>query len=322
MKVYSSNFNWESFMTDVVICKYFWGEYEKMQRYRIFGEKQVEIVIEMGLGSCLSEWIPIAKQMGKNYGVMVYERAGVNQSPVSKRGRTPYNIAEELYALLGEVDHQEKIILLAHSQGGLYAQQFCRRYPELVKGLVLLDPLSAKDNVFREKLSEKEYKKSGVDKSQNFRIMRTLARFKLGAISKKLLKNAPPFYYYKKYAPEEIKDILDCADSPVHASTALEEYVCAHKPEEIKGLLEAADFPDIPLILITHSSELAIEENMIFGSNSREFAEKIEWMWQEIMKEYLIYSKRSQWIQAKKSTHYIHLQEPDFIIDVLNGMHS
>ncbi|MDO5521606.1 MAG: alpha/beta hydrolase [bacterium] len=289
-----------------------------MQNYRIFGKNKVEIVIEMGLGSCLSEWLPIAKQLGEEYGVMVYERAGVNKSSIPEERRTPHNIAVELYNLLKQVEHREKIILLAHSQGGLYAQQFCRLYPDLVKGIILLDPLSAKDYVFKEKLTKKEYRKSGVDKSQIFRIMRTFAKLRLGGLTKKLLRNAPPFYYYNEYSPKEIKEILDCADSPVHASTVLEEYICAHEPEQIKGLLEKNNFPDIPLILITHSSDMAIEENMKFGGNSRAFAEKIERMWQGIMKEYLAYSNNSKWIQAKKSTHYIHLQEPDLIKTALN----
>ncbi|WP_167958806.1 alpha/beta fold hydrolase [Anaerosporobacter faecicola] len=193
---------------------------------------------------------------------MVYERSGINKSSISKEKRTPHNIAVELYSLLDQVKHQEKIILFAHSQGGLCALQFCRLYPNLVKGIILLDPLAAKDYEFKDRLTKKEYAKSGVDKSQNFNIMKTLAKLKLGWITKKLLKNAPPFYYYKEYSKEETKDILSCVDSPVHAATVLEEYIYAHDLEEIKGLLEKSDFPDIPLVLITHSYELAIEENM------------------------------------------------------------
>ena len=78
------------------------------------------------------------------------------------------------------------------------------------------------------------------------------------------------------------------------------------------------DYPDIPIILVTHSSEEAIKENMEFGSNSRPFAVRIEQLWQEIMKDYLGYSERARCIQAKKSTHYIHLTEPEIIIESVN----
>lgn len=288
-----------------------------MHNYKVVGEKPVDIIIEMGLGSCISEWIPMTELLKENHGVLLYERAGINKSDASIDERTPHNIAIELFQLLKKINHSEKVIIIAHSQGGLYAQQFCRLYSYMVKGLILIDPLSARDNTFKESLSKKEYKKSGVDKSGNFKIMKILSKLRLGFISKMILKNAPPLYYCSYYSQEQINEILSCADNVLHASTALEEYTRAHDPKNLNELVIKNGFPDIPLILITHSSELAIEENIKFGGNSREFAMKIESIWQEIMKDYLGYSKKSQWIQATKSTHYIHLQEPKLIVDAL-----
>ena len=57
---------------------------------------------------------------------------------------------------------------------------------------------------------------------------------------------------------------------------------------------------------------------MEFGRTSRPFAVKIEELWQEIMKDYLGYSKRSLWIHAKKGSHYIHLTEPEIIVESVN----
>ena len=66
----------------------------------------------------------------------------------------------------------------------------------------------------------------------------------------------------------------------------------------------------------------AIKENMEFGGNSRPIATRIEQLWQEIMKEYLGYSKRAIWIQAKRSTHYIHLTDPELIIESVNTLNN
>ena len=44
----------------------------------------------------------------------------------------------------------------------------------------------------------------------------------------------------------------------------------------------------------------------------------VEELWQEIMKDYLGYSKRSLWIHAKKGSHYIHLTEPEIIVESVN----
>ena len=56
---------------------------------------------------------------------------------------------------------------------------------------------------------------------------------------------------------------------------------------------------------------------MKFGNNTREFAKKVEDMWQDIMKEYLSFSDKSLWLRAEKSTHYIHLMEPETVIEAV-----
>ena len=60
----------------------------------------------------------------------------------------------------------------------------------------------------------------------------------------------------------------------------------AHKKENLSQFLVEKQISSVPIHLITHSSELAIEESMYFGRNTKEFAEKIEVMWQDIMKRY------------------------------------
>ena len=119
-----------------------------MNNYKIFGSKIVDLVIEMGLGACIAEWESLAGELGKDHGVLVYERAGINHSDKSDKERTPTNIAKELMDLLDEVPHDEKIVIIGHSQGGLYASEFCGIFPEIVKGLILLNPLSTEDNRF------------------------------------------------------------------------------------------------------------------------------------------------------------------------------
>ena len=61
--------------------------------YKIFGSKIVDIVIEMGLGACIAEWETLARELGEDHGVLVYERAGINHSGKSDKERTPTNIA-------------------------------------------------------------------------------------------------------------------------------------------------------------------------------------------------------------------------------------
>ena len=290
-----------------------------MNNYTIFGSKTVDVVIEMGLGACIAEWESLARELGKNHGVLVYERAGINHSDKSDKERTPTNIAEELKRLIDEIPHEKKIVIIGHSQGGMYASEFCGIYPEIVKGLILLDPLSIEDNRFKMELTARELKKSGADKSKNFIILEILARLGLKGVVKKVMSQAPPFYY-AVFSEEQKEDILNSLVNITHLNTCREEYRLAHDDEALRNMVSKNEFPDIPIILVTHSSEEAIRENMEFGRNSRSFAVRIEQLWQEIMKVYLDYSERAIWMQAKKSTHYIHLTEPELIIESVNNL--
>lgn len=292
-----------------------------MNNYTIFGSKTVDIVIEMGLGACIAEWESLARELGKNHGVLVYERAGINHSDKSDKERTPTNIAEELKRLIDEIPHDEKIVIIGHSQGGMYATEFCGIYPEIVKGLILLDPLSIEDNRFIMELTARELKKSGTDKSKNFIILEILTRLGLKGVVKKVMSQAPPFYY-AGFSEEQKEDILNSLVNITHLNTCREEYRLAHDDEALRNMVSKEKYPDIPIILVTHSSEEAIQENMEFGRNSRSFAVRIEQLWQEIMKVYLDYSERAIWMQAKKSTHYIHLTEPELIIESVNNLCS
>lgn len=287
--------------------------------YKIFGSGPIEIVIETALGSCMGEWIHIAQKLSDSYTVLIYERAGINLSCKSSIERTPMNISHELRDLLDLVHHKDKIIIIAHSQGGLYAQQFARLYPEMLKGIILIDPLSANDNKFKELLTPDEYKKSGVEKSSHLGLPKTLAKMHLGFILKALMKNVPPLYYYD-FEAEAKEYILNSFSKAETYETAIAEDNLAHDERYINCLKNKGDFPDTPLVLITHTSELAVKEIMEFGGASKDTAKKVENVWQNIMKGYLEFSSKSEFIQAKNSCHFIHLTEFGIIEKALSKL--
>lgn len=276
--------------------------------YKIFGKGKVNLVIETGLAASVGEWFHIAEKLTPDYTVLLYER-----SKASDKKRTPKNIAEELHEIIEALPHEEKIIIVAHSQGGLYAQQFARLYPEHVKGLVLLDPLSANDSRYKVLLNEDEQKMSGFDKSKALNKAYRMTKLHLNFILKAVLKKVPPFYYYDKFTQEAANYILSQTSSADFYAAAIEEYKLAHDEKETAGLKNKDGFPNVPLVLITHSSNYEIKEIEEFGSAPKETAEKIENIWQSLMSEYLTFSTLNRHYKAKFSGHYIHLTEPDLI---------
>lgn len=285
--------------------------------YRIYGAGKVDIVLMTGLGGCIGEYEKLAQRLAKKHTVLCYERFGCGSSEETRRERTPVNIARECAELLKYTAHEKKIILVAHSQGGLYADQYARLYPDQVEKVILLDPLSPEDDLFGKRLTAEEYRKSGVDKTKGLRINLLLLRLGMGGLVRRMMKNAPPFYYYNNFEPDETDYILKNMTRKATYRTALKEYEMAHAKEYLQGLRTDTGFPNVPLYLITHSSDIAIEEIMTFGNADRETAVKVEELWQEVMKAYLTLSGQSRHFCAKNSSHAIHLTDIDLVAELL-----
>ncbi len=144
-----------------------------------------------------------------------------------------------------------------------------------------------------------------------------MTKMGLGFILRPLIKMSPPFYYYSGFSKEALKYMLSALTKPSQYKNAIDEYELSHNPEEIESLKYKEGFPEVPLVLITHSSEFSIKETMDFGGASREVAEKVEKVWQDLMKEYLAFSQNSTYILAKNSSHYVHLTEFELVEQAL-----
>jgi tetrapyrrole methylase family protein/MazG family protein len=125
----------------------------------------------------------------------------------------------------------------------------------MVKGILLLDPLSANDNRYKELLTTEEQKKSGFDKTANLIIMKRMAQFHLGFIIKAIMKKAPPFYYYDGFSNDAAEYILSSIIKPSLYTAALEEYRLSHEEKEIVSLKEKYDFNELVEIMKTLRSE-------------------------------------------------------------------
>ena len=101
---------------------------------------------------------------------------------------------------------------------------------------------------------------------------------------------------------------------------SLEEYRLAHEEKEILQLKEKGDFPQLPIVLITHGSEFETKEIMEFGQTTKDFATKVEELWQSLMQEYLTFSEQSILLRAKNSGHYVHLTDFEVIREGLTSL--
>lgn len=109
----------------------------KAVAYRMLGSGRPTIVLLSGLGDGMASFSDIAPELAKQATVIAYDRAGYGDSAKPDGPRDAVAAEIELLAVLRASGRPGPYILVGHSLGGLYAEYFAARRPELVRALVL-----------------------------------------------------------------------------------------------------------------------------------------------------------------------------------------
>lgn len=104
------------------------------------GKGSPTVVIDTGSGDTYESWLPLIGVLTRETRVCAYDRAGYGQSEPGPLPRDAGREADELRLLLKTGGVKAPYVLVGHSLGALNAQEFASRYPDLLDGLVLLDP--------------------------------------------------------------------------------------------------------------------------------------------------------------------------------------
>ena len=99
------------------------------------------VVFENGSRATLAGWDKVLDAVSPDATVFAYNRPGYGQSEAARTPRDGATIVDELRSTLRQKGLAPPYVLVGHSLGGLYMQLFARRYPQEVKGIVLVDAL-------------------------------------------------------------------------------------------------------------------------------------------------------------------------------------
>ena len=107
-------------------------------------QSEYTIVLEAGGGKYSESYQEIQGSLATLTGirVMSYDRSGFGQSELGPNHFNAIDETEALKKLLEVQGFKDKFILVGLSYGGYLIQLFTYRYPELVSGLVLIDPFN------------------------------------------------------------------------------------------------------------------------------------------------------------------------------------
>lgn len=104
------------------------------------GEGGPPIVFLPGAGMFGLGYLNVQREAAKLSTSIVYDRAGTGWSDPIDLPRSARAVVEELRSLLQVAAIPGPYLFVGHSLGGLYARRFAQLYPDLVAGLLLLDP--------------------------------------------------------------------------------------------------------------------------------------------------------------------------------------
>jgi len=244
------------------------------------GTGRPTVVIDTGVGETYESWESVIAPLSRETRVCAYDRAGYGQSKPGPMPRDSQRAADELHMLLAESGEKDPFILVGHSLGGLNMQVYAGSYQEEVAGLVLLDP-SPLAWILGEGFPELRELFNQQTNSQREE-------------AEKLKASSDP----------EAKAIAAFMDA---TASEFEEFF-GRTADEVAAI---QSFDELPLIVIG-----ATKPEPGFGEDGPAFRQ----FWNEESQALALKSVSGQFILAEGSSHHIHLDAPQLVIDAVLEM--
>jgi pimeloyl-ACP methyl ester carboxylesterase len=181
------------------------------------------VILEAGGGDDSLTFRRVQGRLSTVTRVCSYDRAGMGFSDPSDAPNTAAHTVSDLHALITQAAIPRPVVLVGHSNGGLYASLYSASFPEDVAGLVMIDPNNLGLNMAAEKVLDqpwlKEWRTS--DQADIEQARRCSALAKAGALAR---------------AP---KQYPNCTDDPHNADSALHRLLNTQlaRPSEQEALL-------------------------------------------------------------------------------------
>ena len=104
-----------------------------------FGEGNHTLVFESGLGDNYESWYQLLDLSDSNQ-VIAYNRAGYEPSEIANNDRNIIQLAEDLHQVILSKSENDRVILVGHSLGGAVIRYYAVQHPEMIEGLLFVDP--------------------------------------------------------------------------------------------------------------------------------------------------------------------------------------
>jgi pimeloyl-ACP methyl ester carboxylesterase len=276
------------------------------------GKGEPTVLFESGIGATHLNWRGIQDPIARLTRTISSDRAGLGWSSPCRTPRTPENIATELHEMLAVARLQPPYVLVGHSFGGLVMRRFALLYPQEVTGVVLVDPMRCE-----------EWPPLNPSRQSQLDLGKRLIRYTLPVVRCGLARLLVTWLFghpgnlsdqiagatgaNRRHVVGRIKTEVRKMPRKVWPAVAahwsrpgfyvgLRNHISSI-PSTVREMHAAAPIRGIPVTVLTPGKAVPLSQNQLdrIGDSVRQ-------------------------IIAPKSEHWIHLDEPDLVIDAIREM--
>ena len=259
------------------------------------------VVLEAGGGGMVLEWSRVQPEIAKTTRVCSYDRAGFGWSELGPNPRSAVQIVRELHTVLQTAQVPVPYVLTGHSAGGLFVRLYASTYPTDVVGMVLVDST-------HEDFQQRMPPEAGASGGKPLLLHLVLNLNKLVTVVGYARLTAAPLRA-QGLSPETIRlaekirlrTAVPFADAA--ESLALDESMT--QVREVRRIL------DVPLVVVTRGRYDGLQRL------PKDTQERIKRAWQDMQADLVRLSPQGTQVVAVNSEHYVHLQQPDTVIDAI-----
>jgi pimeloyl-ACP methyl ester carboxylesterase len=286
------------------------------------GKGSPTVILEAGTGAFSFDWSLVQPEVAKFTRVCSYDRAGMAWSEMGPQPRTIRQKAYELHALLTNAKVPGPYVLVGHSGGGYIIRLFQAKYPNEVVGMVLAE-CGHENSLFliNGKLVRMRELSKGrpipEPRSEIKESERTIAPDVLQEIEKQSKLFGPPTIDppYDKLPPNIQQIRLWALAQPAHL-------LADNNPLEGEEMValdrerRSRPYPLGSLPLIVLHREVGGYKPIPKMINLEQ-VKQLEEERVSLNRELVSLSRNSAHIIAKNSTHDIHLDRPELVVDAI-----
>jgi pimeloyl-ACP methyl ester carboxylesterase len=271
------------------------------------------VIFESGIAATSQNWLRVQEVVAAYARAVSYDRSGLGWSSPSDSERTPSNIARELRDMLRHAKIPGPYVLVGHSFGGLVVQRYAAEYPDEILGVILVDPMRVEDwppvNEAQRAMLVRGTRMAGfgipVARFGLARLATTSLLCRSGKLSRAFSRATA------KHGGLHVLERITCEVGKM--PRAVWPIVAAHwsRPEFYRGLVAHLDavpasvaemhgaqsVEGVPVVLLTpgNAKPFSGDDLRRIGPGARQ-------------------------VIARKSGHWIHLDEPDLVVDTIRRM--